>query len=243
MLDDFTSRMLVVSPLNNSSFATGATMPSNNVGPWLKNCESWYVFDDSTGLYKPITKGGFNTMEVLTTTQTWIVPAEIYKIKLQAWGGGGGGTDAGGDNGPGGGGGGYGLIIRDVIPNQNIALVIGNGGAHGAPGVDGVATTAMGMTCNGGKGGSAAVGAAEPGGAGGTVTGADFGISGTAGTSRMSANNGGIGGASSHGGGGGTSSSNPINLNGILPGGGGAGGQSGAANGGNGAAGLVVIEY
>jgi len=78
---------------------------------------------------------------VLTSSQTWVVPAGVKEIVVAVMGGGGGGgagTDI--DTGPysgiyfagaGGGGAGYNVDQFDVTPGQNISMVIGGGGAGG----------------------------------------------------------------------------------------------------------------
>lgn len=84
---------LIISPSTDfNSFAIGSTAPASNVGPWLKDCLSWFVFDDSTATYVPIdtqTPGGFKTMEFHSTSGSFTVPNFIYKIRVQLWGGGG----------------------------------------------------------------------------------------------------------------------------------------------------------
>lgn len=47
-------RLLIQSDQNFSSFAIGPDAPTSNVGPWLKDCTTWYVWDDSTGAYIPM---------------------------------------------------------------------------------------------------------------------------------------------------------------------------------------------
>lgn len=240
MLDDFASRMLVVSPLNNSSFATGSTMPSSNVGPWLKNCSQWFFFDDATGLYKIQNKGGFDTVQVFTSSGTFTVPNDIYKLLIEAWGAGGGGCNtSGGSSQTGGGGGGYGFLLLDVTPGQAINYTVGTGGAAGAPGSDGGNTVVGAMTVHGGKGGVVT----SPASLGGAVTGATMGIQG--GTGAISqASVGGFGGDSPRGGQGGrVDAAAQVGQNGIFPGGGGCGGTNGNNAGGTGANGQVIFWY
>lgn len=45
-------RMLVTFSQKFTSFAIGAVAPTSNVGPWLKNCTEWYVWNDTTGQYE-----------------------------------------------------------------------------------------------------------------------------------------------------------------------------------------------
>lgn len=48
-------RLIIQSDPVNSSFAIGSTAPTSNVGPWLKDCSTWFVFDDATSSYVPMT--------------------------------------------------------------------------------------------------------------------------------------------------------------------------------------------
>lgn len=47
-------RMSIKSPSGVATFVTGDTMPSSNVGPWLKGGTQWWVFDVTTGTYIPL---------------------------------------------------------------------------------------------------------------------------------------------------------------------------------------------
>ncbi len=85
---------------------------------------------------------------------TWVVPAGVVSIGIEAWGGGGGGggsgsqvpQDCGGliaTGGAGGGSGGYGVHIVDVSPGDTISITVGTGGPGGvalAPGIQGGTT-------------------------------------------------------------------------------------------------------
>lgn len=44
-------RLIIQSDQNFSSFAIGPNAPTSNVGPWLKDCQTWYVWDDNAGQY------------------------------------------------------------------------------------------------------------------------------------------------------------------------------------------------
>lgn len=235
---------LIISPSTEfNTFAIGSTAPASNVGPWLKDCLEWFVFDDSTASYIPITKGGFNTMQYFTSNATFTVPDFIYKLKIHAFGAGGGGfnTDGGGSTGSAGGGGAYGLSIVDVIPGQSIPLVIGMGGTVGA---NGTATTILGGSAGGGAGATAV----SISGDGGTATGFDVNLSGQGGecNSGGSSNEGGCSGgdAGGWGGKGGSIKSNLVSRPGTSPGGGGSGGSNSAGSvAGVGANGAILIEY
>lgn len=234
---------LIISPSTEfNTFAIGSTAPASNVGPWLKDCLEWFVFDDATASYVPVTKGGFNTIELKSASGSFVVPDFIYKLKIQAWGGGGGGANASANGGGGAGAGGYGMLYANVVPGQSIPFTIGAGGVAGVAGTAGGSTTILGMTCNGGAGG-----ASEPfQGAGGTVTGADVSVNGGSGN-RGTSNAGGIGGSAGGGGGDGgkisETAASPFKI-GVTPGGGGAGGMSGTdMTAGAGAPGRILIEY
>lgn len=242
LFDAMVARMIVTPNQAFTSFAAGSVEPTSNVGPWLKDCEVWFVFDPSTGSYVPMRDKGFDTMLVFESSSTFVVPDFVFKLRIQAWGGGGGGADnSGGVNGAGGGGGGYGLLYADVVPGQSIPIVVGAGGTNGTPGTGGGNTTILTMVANGGAGATSSTQ-----GAGGTATGATLSVNGTpgVGTTSEPAEFVGIGGSSSGGGGGGSHSATNAFANGVVPGGGGAGGAgAGFASGGAGAHGRVTIEF
>lgn len=243
------TRLIVTPNQAFSTFAIGSVEPTSNVGPWLKNCEEWFVFNDALGIYVPISKGGFDSVEVFDASDTFTVPDNIYKIKIEAWGAGGGGsnTAGGGQGGGGGGGGAYGLQIFSVIPGQSIAITVGSSGAGGAPGAAGTASTALTLSAGGGFGGLTSTGVGGVGGVGGTATGAVLSINGSNGSAsagNAAATDGGIGGGSPNGGGGGVASPTAAHTIGVTPGGGGAGGSNGlGTQGGGGGGGRVVVWF
>lgn len=249
-LQDFFNAMvqrLIISPSTDfNTFVIGSTAPASNQGPWLKDCLEWFVFDDATASYIPITKGGFNTHQYIEANTTFTVPDFIYKLKIHAFGGGGGGSnnDGAGSTGSGGGGGAYGLSIVDVVPGQSIPVVVGMGGAAGAAGTS---TTILGRTAAGGAGAAANTTS----GVGGTATGFDVNLTGQSGmanatgaTTTASCNG---GDAAGWGGKGGTVTALAGAVStrvGLSPGGGGAGGTASVGSvGGAGANGAVLIEY
>lgn len=232
-------RLIVTPNQGFFGFAIGSTEPASNVGPWLKNCEEIFVYDDSTARYVPLkTRGGFTNLEYHTASGTFIVPDFTTKLKVQGWGGGAGARFDGGAGAGGGGGGGYGLKIFDVTPGQSISYTIGAGGSGGAPGTDGGATIFLTMTCGGGKTSRAA---SFFGGDGGITTGATIPVNGASGDANIAGTNGGNGGDSPNGGAGGVFSDTSTH-DGVTPGGGGAGGL-GAEAAGNGAGGAITIEW
>jgi hypothetical protein len=75
---------------------------------------------------------------IITTSQLWIVPADVSKIKVELWGAAGGGGGAGAysysynlNNGGNGGSGGYAQQELNVVVNQQFNVIIGSGGYHG----------------------------------------------------------------------------------------------------------------
>lgn len=252
LADSIAARLIITPSQSFSTFAVGSVEPTSNVGPWFKNCEEWFVFNDALARYIPIDKGGFNAMQTLSVTGAFVVPENVFRIRAHLWGAGGGGSAITATGASGGGGGGaYGVFTRAVFPGQIIPYTIGVGGSGGVggpgnPGTNGTATTMDGTSAGGG------LGATAPNlqGSGGTGNGFDFTIQGSAGGGMTGAggtnNTNPPGGDSPQGGAGGQASSSLPNKIGILPGGGGAGGLNTAApasDGGAGANGLILVEY
>lgn len=246
-------RLIVTPGATFNGFAIGSTEPASNVGPWFKDCEQFFVFDDETARYVPISKFStniFGNVQVLSASGTFIVPDFVYRLRVHAWGGGGGGADVGaGVWGGGGGAGGYGLKIFDVVPGQSIAYIIGAGGAAGAAssGGNGGNTAFLTMTANGGTGAPLSGGASSDAGVGGAVTGSDFSIVGGDGIIPATGNvQAGFGAPSANGGSGGVFSATLARATGKTPGGGGAGATAGTSPvgvSGAGATGQILIEY
>ncbi len=57
LFDAMVQRLIVTPNQVFTSFAQGSVEPTSNVGPWLKDCETWFVWDDTTARYQPIAKG------------------------------------------------------------------------------------------------------------------------------------------------------------------------------------------
>lgn len=243
-LGDAIAARLVITPSgSSSSFAIGPVAPTSNVGPWLNNCEQWFVWDDNLAMYvKMEVIGAFNNLTVFNASGNFTVPENIFKIRVEGWGGGGGGgnTVAGPVGGCGGAGSGYASKIFDVIPFQVIPVTIGAGGAPGAPGGDGGDTTVLTMTAGGGKGGASASGTTS---VGGTHSGDDYGTNGQCGMSGNSFVSGDAGDSGGGGGGGGVQDIVGTCNNGAVPGGGGRGGLTGVSNPGTGGNGRALIWY
>lgn len=200
--------------------------------------------------------GGFSTMEVLTSSQTWTIPAGKTTLKITvvgAGGGGGFGTAAAGQTG------GDSSVASGT---QSITTITGGGGVRGnistfAGGAGGVGS---GGTLNfyGGDGGGSSNNSggstAQQSGQGGSSA---FGGGGycvgnssstSAGAGRVYGGGGGATYGGNGGGGGGTAIKyftglTPGNTLTVTIGSGGNGGNGGSAAGGAGAAGVVIIEY
>jgi hypothetical protein len=188
-----------------------------------------------------------HSIQVIGTTGNWTVPAGVYWVSVEAWGGGGGGGGIGSTGGVGGGGGGGGGYARgrfSVVPGQVISCTIGAaggaGGGGGAGGNGGTTTFGTLLTAVGGTGGRP--NDTGNGGSGGGATGGAFATSGGSGSAASTAT-GGAGGAASFGGAGGGAGVGSSG-SGSAPGGGGAGrGPSSAGAGAAGAPGLIMIEF
>jgi hypothetical protein len=54
LAEEMVRRMLIVSPSGTNFIFIGDVEPTSNVGPWLKNGISWFVFDEDTKRYVPL---------------------------------------------------------------------------------------------------------------------------------------------------------------------------------------------
>lgn len=187
-----------------------------------------------------------------STSASFTVPADVFRIDFQNWGGGGSGSSPAVGAGAGGGSGGYVRASVPVTPGEVLSLSIGAAGAGrpiaGGNGLDGGDTTVtLGTSWSliaAGGGGALA----EP--ALGGSTGFSYVQTVPSGTQFYIAQ-GVVGGvpAGSGGGGGGSPFGGPGALQGPgqaggSPGGGGGGAPAGAvANSGGGGPGLVVLTY
>lgn len=177
--------------------------------------------------------------EEITSSKTWVAPANVTKVDVVCVGGGGGGGAA---YWAGGGGGGGGLGWRKnvpVTPGQSYAVVVGAGGVGRAASAGGAGTSGgdsyfISLATVSGRGGSGGVGTSSntnqsyDGGSGGSWSGQGGGSGGKGGNSTND-NAGGGGGAGGWSGNGG-----PANSGGS--GGGGGGGANGGNNSSSGAA-------
>jgi hypothetical protein len=54
MVEEIIRRARIVSPSGTNFIYIGDTEPTSNVGPWLKNGDRWYVWDEDTKRYIPL---------------------------------------------------------------------------------------------------------------------------------------------------------------------------------------------
>lgn len=104
-------------------------------------CSLAYNGDSATGIFIILSPlpGASTTAtgwQVYSSNDTFVVPADVYKIKVTCIGGGGGGTNPvliDGSYGPctGGGGGGTGIQYFTVSPTQSYSVIVGAGGGPG----------------------------------------------------------------------------------------------------------------
>lgn len=190
------------------------------------------------------------TTVTITSSQTWIVPAGVTSLKVEAWGGGGGGGGAKATsviitfpgNGGGGGGGAYSsaTLASSIPASLNITIGSGgNGGTAGGAGTPGGITIVKDgtsgvtiLTANGGSGGgggNASNGSGGAGGNGGNFKGGNGGNS--------SSNGAGGGGGAGNNGNGGNGDNTATGAGGAGTNAGGSGGayrtSAGAGNTGN----------
>lgn len=201
---------------------------------------------DTTNTYWKLafSTSSVGTLVSLSSSGNFIVPANIYKIDAELWGGGGGGGAVGtaAQTAGGGGAGGYSRTVINVTPGQVLPIVIGAGGTApaGSPGGTGGTSTFGGMTCNGGVGGQP--NPTGSGGGGGTASGGTLNLTGGAGGSGIGTLNGGAGGSGVFGGQGGNGAAGPGDAGRVGGGGAGRGGAS-TGSGALGGAGLLLIRY
>ncbi|MEZ5108377.1 MAG: hypothetical protein R2829_05315 [Bacteroidia bacterium] len=173
------------------------------------------------------------TTQTFTSSGTFTVPAGVYSVKVEAWGGGGAGGGVDGASGTyraGGGGGGGAFVLNNsvsVTPGNNITVTVGAGGtgvtaADGNPG--GHSSFGGLFNANGGAGGKVGKSGSNAGAGGAGATGTYNGGNGAAAaTGFFGYSGGGGGGAGSTGNGGDASTTT-----------GGAGGTGGGGTGANG---------
>ncbi len=219
--------------------ATAAMAGTYSVTATVSGC----VSSAGTVLVTVVSGGGTTTTISSPGSSTYTVPAGVYSITIQAWGGGGGGSKGySNTKGTGGGGGGFVQKTVSVNPGDIVSLVVGAGGAEqtisGNGNAGGTSSATVGSTsifATGGFGGRSTAIPTDTGGLGGIGFGGDYmyrGGSGTLVNFPMAASPGGSGG------GGAGSLGNGFNSDGSLttnygsnstggPGGAGGGGAGG----------------
>ncbi|TXD76947.1 hypothetical protein ESW18_14160 [Algoriphagus ratkowskyi] len=165
---------------------------------------------------------------VFGSNSTFYVPAGVFSVTIEVYGGGGGG------NGGGGGGGGYSILKNiPVTPGESLAAFVGNGGGQGQNG--GVSYVTRDSNIANQLGNSLVLANGGNGSTAGNAAGGTFDPRYTGSNGNPSSGTNGGKGAGPSGGNGGTSGNN-----GTSPGGGGGNWSSGKGIGGNG---LIVISY
>jgi hypothetical protein len=146
---------------NGSELIGGATTAVCNPG------DIWLI--QSTGTAFLLNRlAGNNSVIYTSGSNTFTVPAGVFRVYVECWGGGGGATQA-----TGAGAGGYAAGWINVTPAGTITATVGAGGTtSGTPGGDGGASTFSTFTANGGAGGSSGIAA------GGTASGGTINIVG-----------------------------------------------------------------
>jgi hypothetical protein len=182
-----------------------------------------------------------------TTNSTFTVPAGVYQITVEAWGGGGGGGGRSGSSpngGAGGGGGGaYARATINVTPGETYNVIVGGGGAGhsgdtaGSAGGDSYFYKAGGANLTLTKGGAGGAGGASgtygAGGSAGACVG-DFKYSGGRGAAGTSSASGGGGGGAGNQTAGGNATGTTGGTGGNYDGGDGADGRTNSGTGSDG---------
>lgn len=202
-----------------------------------------FDYDSTNTTFRAFWPAPFRNKQIFNANGSFVPPAGVYRVYVEAWGGGGGGGGGtGGSQGTGGGGGSYGADFFAVTPGTGVVVVAGAAGGGGNAGVNGNpgGLSSFGGTtlANGGGAGQQTSGVSVAGGAAAAVGEA------SAGGASQAVNTTGFtdGGNAPKGGQGGRGTSAAVGAAGTTPGGGGAGGN-GANAGGNGGAGRVIVWF
>jgi len=204
----------------------------------------------------PALRPGFSQIQTYTSSNTFVVPTGVSRLRVTVIGGGGaGGTHAAIPSGGGGAGGQAIRIVSGLAPGSAIPVTVGSGGtspgggAAGPGGSGGTSSFGVYVSATGGQGGGGgSVSTTAAGGGGGFGVGGDVNLAGALGTdSIIPAARGGDGGGPG-GGRGTTGLVAGVSAPGYGGGGGGGGsnntsGTGTGAQGGAGGAGLVIVEF
>lgn len=189
-----------------------------------------------------LASGGFSNMAVVTSSQTWTIPAGVTKLKVTVVGGGGNGgiyTNKAGASGGGGGGAAI-KYLSGLVPGNTLSVTVGGPG-----GTSSVASGTQTISIISATGGGNGAAAGSDGGAGGNGSGGNINITGQgggAGAPFTTDGNGGGGAGGSSIFGGGAPGASRAGISGSAYGGG-ASGSNYSGTGGTGYQGVVVFEY
>lgn len=149
---------------NGSELIGGTTTAVCNPG------DIWLIQSTGTAFFLNRLVGN-NSVIYTSGTSTFTVPAGVYRIYAECWGGGGGAGLLNSQFSGGAGGGAYVAGWINVTPGQTITATVGAGGSgYGSPAGDGGTTTFSTFTANGGSGSKEGVDIASGGSAsGGTI--------------------------------------------------------------------------
>ena len=135
---------LIVDQLQKTGGSTTAlTLPTSNASA------SEFLQNDGAGaLSWASASAGFNSVQILTSSQTWNKPAGVTKVVVEVQGAGGGSSQGNGVQW--GGNGGAGAYVKQFFDVSSItasAVVVGAGGAGGtSPGTGGTSSWAVSYT-------------------------------------------------------------------------------------------------
>lgn len=136
-----------------------------------------------------------SNIEVLSTSGTWVCPANVLKARVTVVGGGGSASNRISQSGSGGGGGGCAIKVAAVTPGQAYTVTVGAGGAGLAAtganttGNDGGTSSFSGLDVAAISGGGGKAGGMGVGGVGGVGTGGNINIPGGVGTASATNSN------------------------------------------------------
>ena len=201
---------------------------------------SFYQRADGTALVESAVAGGFDSLQVFTSSGTFTPPSGCTNVFVEAWGGDGGGGGITPGNTGGGGGGGSGACSRGyvaVTPAVGVTVTVGAAGAgsSGTGGTGGTTSFGTSIVAVGGTGGGPSVGTA-----GGVAGQGGSSASGT-GTHKISGYAGRTGQSNADGAAGGDGGLPSYNALSSKGGGGGRSVTNGSGT--NGGAGLLLVYY
>lgn len=81
--DAIAARLIVTPSQSFNSFAIGSVAPTSNIGPWLRDCLTWYVYDDATASYVPMRFGFMSEVVGIFIAET-VLAADVPLV-LNTW--------------------------------------------------------------------------------------------------------------------------------------------------------------